>query len=334
MMRIAILGAGNWGTTLGLLLAEKGIEVTLWEFYEDREQELRRDRENKRFLPGFTFPPNLMSTSSLCDAVLKKEMLVFAVPSHTLRSVLHHVKDCNIGEVLLVSVVKGIEDETFLRMSEVIKQSLPERLGVNVVALSGPSIANEVVRKMPTTVVVANKDLHVCREVQKIFSTSFFRVYTNEDTIGVELGGAVKNVIVIAAGICDGMGLGANTKSALLTRGLAEIKRFGVANGAKEITFSGLSGIGDLITTAFSKHSRNRFLGEELGKGRSLDEILEGMVMVAEGVRTTHSVKKLADKLKVDMPITNEVYSVLFEGKSPKQGVYDLMSRKLKGENW
>ncbi len=333
-MRIAILGAGNWGTTLGLLLANKGFDVTLWEYFTDRAEELKNNRENKRFLPGFPFPSNLTTTSSLGDTVINREMLVFAIPSHTVRSVMRQLSDCQIGNPLLVSVVKGIEDGSLLRMSEVIEEGLPNRFRQKVVVLSGPSIANEVAWKMPTTVVVANKDLGVCREIQQIFSTSFFRVYTNEDKIGVELGGAVKNVIVIAAGICDGMNLGANTKSALLTRGLAEIKRLGTAQGAREITFSGLSGVGDLITTAFSKHSRNRFVGEELGKGRRLDDILKRMVMVAEGVKTTHSVNRLAEKLGVDMPIATEVYNVIVQGKSPKQGVYDLMNRELKGENW
>ncbi|TES91387.1 MAG: NAD(P)H-dependent glycerol-3-phosphate dehydrogenase [Candidatus Cloacimonadota bacterium] len=333
-MSVAILGAGNWGTTLGLLLAEKGITVTLWEFFKEREEELKRDRENKRFLPGFPFPPNLGTTSSLAEAVSGKEMLVFVVPSHTLRSTAESLKDCVGGEPLIVSGMKGIEEGTLKRMSEVIEENLPERFQGKVVALLGPSIANEVVRKIPTAVVAANEDTRVCEKVQNIFSTSYFRVYTNNDIVGVELGGAVKNVVVIASGICDGMGLGANTKAALLTRGLAELKRFGLAMGAKEETFSGLSGIGDLITTAFSKHSRNRYVGEELGKGRNLDDILKGMVMVAEGVKTTHSVKQLSEKKNIDMPITSEVYNVLFKNKKPEQGVYDLMTRELRRENW
>lgn len=333
-MSVAILGAGNWGTTLGLLLAEKGINVTLWEFFKEREEEIKRDRENKRFLPGFPFPPNLGTTSSLAAAVSGKEMLVFVVPSHTLRLTAESLKDCVDGEPLIVSGMKGIEEGTLKRMSEVIEENLPERFQGKVVALLGPSIANEVVRKIPTAVVAANEDTGICEKVQNIFSTSYFRVYTNSDIIGVELGGAVKNVVVIAAGICDGMELGANTKAALLTRGLAEIKRFGLAMGAKEKTFSGLSGVGDLITTAFSKDSRNRYVGEELGKGRKLDDILKGMVMVAEGVKTTHSVKQLSEKKNIDMPITSEVYNVLFKNKKPEQGVYDLMTRELKGENW
>ena len=333
-MNVAILGAGNWGTTLGLLLAEKGIDVVLWEFFEEREEELRKDRENKRFLPGFPFPSNLKTTSSLSEAVSGKNMIAFVVPSHTLRSVAKDLKECIKGEPLIVSCVKGIEEDTLKRMSEVIEENLPERFLGKVTALSGPSIANEVIKKIPTTVVAANRNAKVSEEVQKILSTSFFRVYTNTDIIGIELGGAVKNVIVIAAGICDGMGFGANTKAALLTRGLAEIKRLGLKMGAKEGTFSGLSGVGDLITTAFSKHSRNRYVGEELGKGRGFDDILEGMIMVAEGVKTTNSVMKLAEKLNVDMPITTEVYNVLFKGKSPEQGVYDLMTRELKKENW
>jgi glycerol-3-phosphate dehydrogenase (NAD(P)+) len=261
-------------------------------------------------------------------------MIVFVVPSHTVRSVARDLRKCIKGDPLLVSCIKGIEEDTLKRMSEVIEENLPERFSCKVTALSGPSIANEVIKKIPTTVVAANRNASVSEEVQEILSTSFFRVYTNTDIIGVELGGAVKNVIVIAAGICDGMGLGANTKAALLTRGLAEIKRLGLKMEAKEETFSGLSGVGDLITTAFSKHSRNRYVGEELGKGRGFDDILEGMIMVAEGVKTTNSVMKLAEKLNVDMPITSEIYNVLFKEKNPEKGVYDLMTRELKKENW
>ncbi|TET77167.1 MAG: NAD(P)-dependent glycerol-3-phosphate dehydrogenase, partial [Candidatus Cloacimonadota bacterium] len=299
-----------------------------------REEKLKRDRENKRFLPGFPFPDNLLTTSSLSEAVSGKEMIVFVVPSHTIRSVAQNLKGCIDGEPLIVTVVKGIEKDTLMRMSEVIEENLTAMFQGRVVALSGPSIAHEVVRKIPTTVVAANKDTALSESVQRTFSTSYFRVYTNNDIIGVELGGAVKNVIVIAGGICDGMGLGANTKAALLTRGLAEIKRLGLKMGAQEETFSGLSGIGDLITTAFSKHSRNRHVGEELGRGKSLDNILKEMVMVAEGVKTTDSVMRLAEKLNVDMPITTEVYNILFKGKKPEQGVYDLMTRELKKENW
>jgi glycerol-3-phosphate dehydrogenase (NAD(P)+) len=333
-MRVAILGAGNWGTTIGLLLAEKGLDITLWEFFEERAKELKSDGENRRFLPGFPFPSNISVTSNLKHAVLGKEMLIIAVPSHTVRSVVEDLSNYIEGKPLLVSVVKGIERETLKRISTVIEDNLPSMFKGKTVVLSGPSIANEVARKVPTTVVAANKNRDFCEKVQEILSTKSFRVYTNVDIVGVELGGAVKNVIVIAAGISDGMGLGANTKGALLTRGLAEIKRLGLRLGAKEKTFSGLSGIGDLITTAFSKHSRNRFVGEELGKGKKLDQILEGMVMVAEGVKTTESVMRLAKKYEVDMPITTEVYNVLFEDKSPEKGVSDLMTRELKRENW
>ena len=333
-MNVAILGAGNWATTLGLILTEKGIDVTLWEFYKDREEDLKKDRENKRYLSGYPFPPNLMTTSSISEAVKGKEMIVFAVPSHTIRGVVENLRNCIDGEPLIVTVVKGIEKDTNKRMSEVIEDNLPTLFKGKVVALSGPSIGNEVVRKIPTTVVAAGESTTLNKKVQQEFSTSYFRVYTNKDIIGVELGGAVKNVIVIAAGMCDGMGLGANTKAALLTRGLAEIKRLGLKMGAKEETFSGLSGIGDLITTAFSKHSRNRYVGEELGKGRTLDEILSGMFMVAEGVNTTKSVMQLSKKYNINMPIAEEVYNVLFKRKKPEQGVYDLMTRELKKENW
>jgi glycerol-3-phosphate dehydrogenase (NAD(P)+) len=333
-MKITILGAGNWGTALGLLLAEKGNEVILWEFFAEQAEQLKQERENRKFLPGFPFPENIHVTSSLEKALSEPEMAVFAVPSHTLRSVAEHTGKHLAGSPVLVSVVKGIEKDTLKRMSEVISENVPLALSGRVVALSGPSIAHEVIRRIPTTVVAACGDVEIAAEVQRTFSTSSFRVYSSLDILGVELGGAVKNVIVIAAGICDGMGLGANTKAALLTRGLAEIKRLGLSMGAREETFSGLSGMGDLITTAFSAHSRNRHVGEELGKGRRLEEILGEMVMVAEGVKTTQSVMQLAQAYGVDMPITREVHQVLFEGKSPEQGVRDLMKRELKKENW
>jgi glycerol-3-phosphate dehydrogenase (NAD(P)+) len=333
IMDVTFLGAGNWGTTLGLLLAEKGMDVTLWEFFEEKERDLRKDRENRRYLPGFPFPPNLKTTPSLDEATEGKDMIVFSVPSHTIRSVAEKITFDESRTPVIVSVVKGIEKDTLKRMSEVIEENLPDRFRGRVVALSGPSIANEVINRIPTTVVAANEDLALCEQVQEFFSTSYFRVYSNHDIIGVELGGAVKNVIVIAAGICDGMGLGENTKAALLTRGLAEIKRLGLRMGAKEETFAGLSGIGDLITTAFSAHSRNRHVGEELGRGKKLEKILGEMVMVAEGVKTTESIMQLARRFSVDMPISTEVYNVLFENKKPEQGVYDLMTRELKREN-
>ncbi len=333
-MKIALLGAGNWGTTLGLLLAEKEFEVVLWEFFPEQAEALKRDGENKKFLPGFLFPGNMRATSSLPEAISEKDMIVFAVPSHVLRSVAKLAGKDIQHQAFIVSVVKGIEKDTLKRMSEVIEDNLPDAFQGRTVVLSGPSFAHEVVRKIPTTVVSACHFESAAEAVQKVFSTPSFRVYTNPDIIGVELGGAVKNVVVIASGICDGLNLGENTKAALITRGLAEIKRLGLKMGAMEDTFSGLSGIGDLITTAFSRHSRNRYVGEELGKGRSLDEILSTMVMVAEGVRTTESVTQLAEKYNVAMPITNEVYNILFNEKEPKQGVYDLMMRKLKRENW
>ncbi len=333
-MKIALLGAGNWGTTLGLLLAEKEFDVVLWEFFPEQAEALKRDGENKKFLPGFLFPRNMRATSSLPEAIAEKDMIVFAVPSHLLRSVAELAGKDIQHHAFIVSVVKGIEKDTLKRMSEVIEDNLPDTFKGKTVVLSGPSIAHEVVRKIPTTVVSACRFESVAEAVQKVFSTPSFRVYTNPDIIGVELGGAVKNVVAIASGICDGLGLGENTKAALITRGLAETKRLGLKMGAMEDTFSGLSGIGDLITTAFSRHSRNRYVGEELGKGRSLDEILNTMVMVAEGVRTTESVMQLAEKYNVAMPITAEVYNILFNEKEPKQGVYDLMMRKLKRENW
>jgi len=331
-MKIAVLGAGNWGTTLALLLHGKGYEVTLWEFFPERAERIKRERENKEFLPGFPIPREVKITSSIEEALQEKDLVVFAVPSHALRNVGSLSSPHLSPTSICVSVVKGIEENTFLRMSQVLEEEIPH-VKSKVVVLSGPSIAREVAQQMPASVVAASISEENARKVQEVFFTPYFRVYRSKDIVGVELGGALKNVYAIAAGICDGLGFGANAKAALLTRALAELKRLGVAMGGRPETFSGLSGMGDLLVTAFSRYSRNRHVGEEVGKGRKLDEVLSEMVMVAEGVRTTKSVVRLAEKYQVEMPIAREVHAVLFEGKEPKEGVRNLMGRALKEED-
>lgn len=331
-MKIAVLGAGNWGTTLALLLHGKGYEVTLWEFFPERAERIKRERENKEFLPGFPIPREIKITSSIEEALQEKDLVVFAVPSHALRNVASLSSPHLSPTSICVSVVKGIEENTFLRMSQVLEEEIPH-VKNKVVVLSGPSIAREVAQQMPASVVAASISEENARKVQEVFFTPYFRVYRSKDIVGVELGGALKNVYAIAAGICDGLGFGANAKAALLTRALAELKRLGVAMGGRPETFSGLSGMGDLLVTAFSRYSRNRHVGEEVGKGRKLDEVLSEMVMVAEGVRTTKSVVRLAEKYQVEMPIAREVHAVLFEGKEPKEGVRNLMGRALKEED-
>lgn len=332
-MEVAVLGAGNWGTTLAILLSQKGHRVVLWEFFPENVERIKKDGENRQFLPGISIPQEIQVTADLAD-IRKSEFLLFALPSHAMRDCARLVAGAGLKNPILVSVVKGIENSTLKRMSEVLEEEIPQSSRQGICVLSGPCIANEVARGVPTTVVASSPDEKVARRVQETTMGSAFRVYINRDVVGVELGGALKNVIVVAAGACDGLGLGANTKGALLTRGLAEITRLGVALGAKPMTFAGLSGMGDLITTSFSSHSRNRYVGEEIAAGRSLDDILSSMVMVAEGVKTTLSARDLASRHGVEMPITEQVYQVLFKGKPPKEAISDLMLREPKPEVW
>ncbi len=329
-MRVSILGAGSWGITLASLLYKKGYNILLWEFEPKRAEMLRRERRAEEFLPGIRIEKGIGITHILKD-VVNSDLLIFALPSQVVRGVAREIGKIKPEIDFVVSGVKGLEQKTEKRVSEVLKEELRIK---RLVILSGPSIAYEVIKGTPTSVVAASEDIESAEEVQRILSTPYFRVYTSEDVIGVELGGALKNVIVIASGICDGLGLGANAKGALLTRGLAEITRLGKAMGANPLTFAGLSGIGDLITTSFSKYSRNRYVGEEIGKGRRLKDILSSMVMVAEGVSTSRSVVALSKRYNIEMPISQTVYEVLFEGLSPKEGVKRLMERELKPEIW
>ena len=328
--RISVIGDGGWGTTLAVLLSKKGFKVTLWGAFAQYVASIAKKRENRDFLPGVRIPKDIIITSELKEAIYGKDLIIFAVPSIYLRSVLKKIKKIGFSkDTLYLSVVKGIEFGSLKRMSEVIREELGAvKLGV----LSGPTIAYEVARGVPTTAVVASSDTKIRRYLQEVFSTERFRIYTNSDIVGVELGGSLKNIIAIACGISDGLGFGSNTKAAILTRGLAEISRLGIAMGAKAGTFSGLSGLGDLITTCVSSHSRNRFVGEQIGRGRKLKQIRDKMQMVAEGVPTARSAYALSLKYRVELPICSEVYRVLYKNKSPLVAVKDLMTRERKEE--
>ncbi len=329
MSRITILGDGGWGTCLAVGLGLKGHSVTLWGAFADDILQLKKSRQNTKFLPGVPIPPSVRLTADLQEAWDQAEVLVVAIPSRYLRESLKKFAGGPWEKAITVSVVKGLEPGTLLRMSQLIRTLVPaKRLAV----LSGPSISYEVARGIPTTVVAASEDPAVAKQVQAFFTTERFRVYTSTDVIGVELGGALKNVIALACGAADGLGFGANTKAALATRGLVEMARLGVAMGAEAQTFSGLSGLGDLITTCFSSHSRNRWVGEQLGKGKSLAEVTQGMEQVAEGITTTESAYALSQRHRVEMPITTAVYQVLYERKSPREVVRDLMLRDPKPE--
>jgi glycerol-3-phosphate dehydrogenase (NAD(P)+) len=332
--RAGVIGAGGWGTALACLLRRNGHDVDLWEFFPEYAERMARLRKNPDFLPGVDLPDGLRVTSDLAAAVRDKDVLVFAVPSHVLRRVAVQISSFGIGRFLAVSAVKGIENDTLLRMSEVLREAWAGLLQPDrIVVLSGPSHAEEVSRGIPTVVVAASASEASARTVQDLFRGPTFRPYTSTDVTGVELGGALKNVIAIAAGISDGVGFGDNTKAAIMTRGIVEITRLGTALGAQPGTFAGLSGIGDLIVTCTSRHSRNRAVGERIGAGETLDRVLAGMKMVAEGVRTARSAVDLSVKHGVDMPITREVFEILFNAKDPKRAVAELMTREPKKES-
>ncbi|TRZ48930.1 NAD(P)-dependent glycerol-3-phosphate dehydrogenase [bacterium] len=329
-MKIAVLGDGGWGTTLAILLSRKGFQLTLWGAFADYVAYLNRKRINTKFLPGVKIPGDIEVTHSLTKAISGKNLIIIASPSQYVRAVLKKVKQLDYPqEAIYLSVTKGIEVTSLKRISEIIHEELGS---VSFAVLSGPTIAHEVAGGLPTTAVIASHDKQVRRRLQDIFMTERFRIYTNDDVIGVELGGSLKNIIAIACGISDGLGFGTNTKAGLLSRGLAEISRLGQAMGARLNTFNGLSGLGDLVTTCISPYSRNRFVGERIGKGKSLAQIKRNMQMIAEGVPTAKSAYKLSLKYKVEMPIAREVYNVLYKNKSPQKVVRDLMTRQKKEE--
>lgn len=331
MEKVVIVGAGSWGTALGLLLAHKGYEVVMWEHDPIRAEELEKDRENKRLLPGVEFPPNLKVTSKAEELFKNTKFVIFSVPSQVLRFVVEKFANQITEDTILINTAKGIEVSSGLTLSEVMKEEILGKYHKNIVILSGPTHAEEVAQGLPTTIVAAG-DLERARKVQELFNTKNFRVYVGDDRIGVEIGGAVKNCLAIGAGMADGMGFGDNAKAALITRGIAEMIRFGKAMGAKEITFSGLTGIGDLVVTCASKHSRNRYVGEKLGQGEKIAEILSKMVMVAEGVPTVKAVYKKAKELNISMPIVEAIYKIIYEDADSKDMVESLMTRELKEE--
>lgn len=329
-MKITILGGGGMATACAIVLAEHpGLDVSIWARNAEFARDIAASRVNNRLLPGVRIPDQIDITSDVASAADGADVLIAAVPTAFLRQALTDVADKLPASVPVLSVVKGLENDTFARPTQIITSALGSR---PVAALSGPCHAEEAARRMPTSVVIAGDDESFAKTAQKLFATDRFRVYTNRDLLGVELAGALKNVIAIAAGICDGLGYGANAKSALMTRGLAEMTRFGVALGADPQTFFGLAGIGDLITTCVSRHGRNRAVGERLGRGESLANILASMTAVAEGVTTARSIHDLARQKGIDMPITREVFAVLFESKPPSAATESLMQRPPRGE--
>jgi glycerol-3-phosphate dehydrogenase (NAD(P)+) len=331
-IKIGVVGAGSWGTSLANLLALKGYNIDLWVFEKEVKDQIETYRENKVFFPGFVLSDNLFPSNDMARVVAGKELVLIVVPSHVMRETAHKVSGHLANKTMVVSASKGIENKTHLTMTGVLHEVLPEIPESSLAVLSGPSFAREVAKKFPTVVTVASKDPQVARYVQHVFATDYFRVYTSDDVIGVELGSAVKNVIAIAAGIIDGLGLGLNTRAALITRGLVEIRRLGIRLGANPRTFTGLAGVGDLVLTCTGELSRNHTLGKNIGAGMKLKDLLSEMHMVAEGVKTAKSVYNLSLKLGVEMPISHEVYHILYEDVAPIKAVRRLMTRDLKEE--
>ncbi len=330
--KIGVIGAGAWGTALAMLLADKGHKVILWMYEKDLAGETARTRENRVYLPGFTLPESITITSSLESTVKNSLILLSVVPSHTVRAVTKQYVSFLAKDAIIISASKGIEIETLMPLSEIFKDVLPAEFHNSLCFLSGPSFAKEVAQKMPTAITLASYDPAIGKMAQEILSNTYFRVYTNQDIIGVELAGSLKNVVAIAAGALEGMGFGFNSMAALLTRGLAEMARLGVAMGGNVTTFSGLAGMGDLVLTCTGGLSRNRSLGARLGMGEKLEEILKGSKTVVEGVKTAKAARALAKKYHIEMPIVDEVYQILYENKDPKKALADLMARELKAE--
>lgn len=328
MKKIAVMGAGGWGLALAFILNEKRNDITMWCYEEKEKDDILGHRENKRCLPGIKIPLDMHFTTSVEEAVTGKELVVLAVPSKAVRATVEAIKPYIAPETIVVNVAKGIEEATLMRLSEVISSLIPNP----IVVLSGPSHAEEVARHIPTTVAVSSLDMKKAEMVQDLFMTEYFRVYTNPDLIGVELGGALKNVIALAAGVIEGVGYGDNTKAALITRGIAEISRLGVAMGGDINTFGGLAGIGDLIVTCTSGHSRNRRAGELIGQGYTLDQAIAKVNMVVEGVPTTKAGYALMKQYKVEMPILTAIYGCMFENKPVSEAIFDLMARDKKME--
>jgi glycerol-3-phosphate dehydrogenase (NAD(P)+) len=331
-LKIGVVGAGSWGTALANLLGTKGYAIDFWVFEKEVRAQIRTFRENRIFLPGIPLSDRLNPTGDLKQAVTDKDLILMVVPSHLMRAVSQRMSPDVPGNSLIVSASKGIENQTHLTMSGVLAQTLAHVPEARIAVLSGPSFAREVAMQSPTVVTVASRNPESATQIQHVFATPAFRVYTHDDVIGVELGGSVKNVIAIAAGMIDGLGLGLNARAALITRGLAEIRRLGLKLGANPHTFAGLAGVGDLVLTCTGDLSRNHTVGKKIGEGKSLPDILSETRTVAEGIKTAESVYNLSTMLGVEMPISHAVYYILYEGLSPKEAVYQLMTRDLKQE--
>ncbi len=331
-MNVTVLGAGGWGTALSILLHDNGASVKLWEYKKDYARELSETRENRTYLHGVTIPDEIEITSDIEASIASAEIVVASIPSQFLRERLEEISEIDFRKKLFINTAKGIEASTLCTMSDVVQSTLKKCPIENYVVLSGPSHAEEVSRRLPTAIVAASHHRRSAELVQKLFMNTYFRVYLNRDVKGVELCGALKNVIALAAGMSDGAGYGDNTKAALMTRGMVEITRLGETLGSHHKTFSGLAGMGDLIVTCMSRYSRNRFVGEQVAAGRKLGEVLDEIKMVAEGVPTAKAANQLAKKFNVEMPIMEQVYGVLFNGKDPQKAVRDLMTRPGKDE--
>ncbi len=329
MAKISVIGSGSWGTAIAVMLAENGHYVTLWSYLQEESDALKQYHENKPFLPGIIIPDTVSYTANLADCA-DVDLMITAVPSHAMRTTAKALSGVVKKGQIILNISKGLEEESLCTMSQILREELPE---CEIAVMSGPSHAEEVSRKIPTTNVLATPSEETANWIQDIIMNPGFRIYTNPDVLGVELGGSLKNVIALCAGILDGMGLGDNTKAALITRGIVEIARLGVALGAQEETFHGLSGIGDLIVTCTSMHSRNRRAGILIGQGKSMEEAQTEVKMVVEGVKTCRAAHDLAKKVGVEMPIVEQAYQVLFEGISPKEAVRNLMSREKKHES-
>ena len=329
MAKVSVIGSGSWGTALAWLLCNNGHNVTLWSFLEKENDMFVKYRENVDKLPGVKLQESIQFTSDLKEAIEDKELMVLAVPSTAVRSTARNMKQFVKPVQIIVDVAKGVEESTLMIMTDIIEQEIPQ---ANVAVLSGPSHAEEVGKGLPTTIVAAAHDMETAEHIQNMFMSPVFRVYTSQDMLGVEIGAALKNVVALAAGIADGLGFGDNTKAALITRGIAEISRLGIAMGAKASTFTGLSGIGDLVVTCASVHSRNRRAGVLMGQGYSMQEAMDEVHMVVEGVYSAKAAAKLAEKYNVEMPIVSAVNQILFEGKSASSAVLDLMLRVKKEE--
>ncbi len=333
-INIAILGAGSWGIALANHCFSRGHLVRLWEFDPNVALQLQEQRVRPKVLKNVKISSGINITADLEQAVQDTTLILLVVPSHVVRNVLQQLAKYDLSNAILINCAKGLETDSLNRISQIVEQELTKSVFSRYTVLSGPSHAEEVSQNIPTAVVAASSDEIVARFVQQNLSGKTFRVYRSKDVPGVELGGALKNVIAIAAGVCDGAGFGDNTKAALQPRGLAEMSRLGIKLGADPLTFSGLSGMGDLIVTCMSRHSRNRYVGEQIGSGKTLDHVLSEMTMVAEGVRTSKATVKLAAEHNVEMPICLEVFSLLYEQKNPKQALEDLMTREVKPEIW